>query len=143
MRNSTRKLVGRLRQLIKEAAEGSRRAKAHNRTPFEQRPPLEPQPDWAVRAHWLCAARAAMRGRLHRQAWRTLTQQRIEIDKTLEAAAKWEKGLLLTKVHPTFPSWLRRTMQTALASIDADKARQLHHDRRHAVFKLTDKREAS
>lgn len=144
MRNSTRKLVDRLRQLIKEASEGSRRAKAHVRTPFEQRPPLEPQPDWAARAHALCAVRAAMRGRLHKQAWRTLTQQRVEIEKIIENAVKWENGWYQqVKVHLTFPAWLRCTMQAALQSIELDKAWRLQRDRRREVFRLTGRREAS
>lgn len=144
MRDSTRKLVGRLRQLIKEAAEGSRRAKAHVCTPFEQRPPLDPQPDWAKRAHLLCAVRAAMRGRLHRQAWLGLEQQKVEIMKIIEDAVKWENGWhQQVKVHPTFPAWLRAAVLAVVVAIEADKVWHLKRGaRREAHHKLPHVREA-
>lgn len=130
MKPSTRKLIGRLRQLIKEAAEGARRTKAWQRTPWQQRPPRAPEPDWSARSHILCALRAEMRGRTHQQGW-TREHQREQIEKVLESASKWEALLKEPRVHLTFPNWLRCTIRDAVkAGEEERKLRTTKQERR-------------
>lgn len=144
MKDSTRKLVTRIKLLIKEAGENSRLNKVYYRTPFEQRPPYTAmhQVNWAARANLLCAVRADMRGRLHRAAWAGEGLQRAAILKDLadrvkvEAAVQgWKKDP--TFQDPTFPKWLRTTIETALVAGDKERERFKQREARYAAHKYS------
>lgn len=125
MKDSTRKLVRRMKLLIADAAAGSVRSKANARTPFDQRPP-EDKIDHASRAHWLCVTRATMRGRVHGGKWPDVATQRAAIVYAIQAVRDFASMIGAnysnTPTAHTWPEWLLATIEAALTSIDVEKS---------------------
>ena len=152
MKNSTRKLIGRIKQLIKEASAKSREYKELVKTPYAQRPPVNLystfRPNWAQIAHILSAVRADMRGHVHCHTWVGDGVQRAEINKILELCAKTEKSHqdgvygqtyfgkpCADYEHPTWPKWLRETVQAAFKAGDEERVLRVKRNARYSNYK--------